>query len=285
MMYCSYGLGYRLTHNPKYKKILIQSARSLATRFNPIVGAIKAWDNTKWEYPVIIDGMMNLRLLFMATKLSGDSTFYHIAKQHALTTLKHQFRPDGGSYHVVNYDSTTGEVLWRGTRQGYADWSTWSRGESWGLYGFTMAYRYTQDKRFLQQAQKIAHFILTNKHLPEDYVPYWDYNSPKIPNALRDVSAAAIMGSAFIKLSHFVNPQDSTRYIKAAGKILNSLSKYPYRAKKVGSNHGFILREGVDNKPAHFEVSVPLNFSDYFYIQANLRYLKLLKSKSLENKS
>lgn len=175
----------------------------------------------------------------------------------------------------MDYDSTTGKVLWRGTVQGYSDSSTWARGESWGLYGFTMAYHYTKDPQFLKQAKKIAHYILTNKNLPDDDVPYWDYNAPNIPNALRDASAAAIMSSAFIELSHYVNSQDSIRYIKAAGTTLKSLSKSPYRAKKVGNNHGFILREGVDNKPANFEVSVPLNFSDYYYIQANLRYLKL----------
>jgi rhamnogalacturonyl hydrolase YesR len=280
MMYCSYGNGWRLTHNKKYKKILIQSARSLATRFNPKVGAIKSWNSyKKWKYPVIIDNMINLKLLFMATKLSGDSTFYHIAKQHALTTLKHQFRPDGSSYHVVSYDSTNGKVLWRGTAQGYSDSSTWARGESWGLYGFTMAYRFTKDQKFLQQAKKIAHYILTNKNLPDDDVPYWDYNAPDIPNAPRDVSAAAIMSSGFIKLSHYVDPKDSATYIYAAGTILNSLSNSPYRAQKVGDNHGFILRKSVGSKPANVEVSVPLVYSDYYYIQANLRYLRLMKEK------
>lgn len=278
MMYCSYGNGYRLTHNKKYKKILIQSARSLATRYDPDVGAIKSWDWTDWEYPVIIDNMINLKLLFMATELSGDSTFYRIAKQHALTTLKHQFRPDGGSYHVVSYDSTTGEVLWRGTYQGYADSSTWARGESWGLYGFTMAYHYTNDPKFLKQAQKIAHYILTNKNLPKDDIPFWDYNAPNIPNALRDASAAAIMSSGFIKLSYYVNPQDSVRYIKAARTILHNLSHWPYHAKKIGSNHGFILRESVGSKPNHSEVSVPINYADYYYIQANLRYKQLVNS-------
>ncbi len=280
MMGSSYGIGYRLTGNKKYKKILIQSAKSLATRYDPDVGAIKSWSGDRWEYPVIIDNMMNLELLFFATKLSGDSTFYRIAKQHALTTLKHHFRPDGSSFHVVSYDSTSGEVLSRDTWQGYADSSSWGRGQSWGLYGFTMAYRYTRDERFLRQAQEIANFMLTSKHLPEDGVPYWDYDAPGIPDALRDVSAAAIMSSAFIKLSHYVAPRDSARYIKAAATILNSLSQPPYRAQKIGSNHGFILRESVGSKPHDSEVSVPLVYSDYYYIQANLRYLKLMQSRT-----
>jgi uncharacterized protein YyaL (SSP411 family) len=136
-----------------------------------------------------------------------------------------------------------------------------------------MAYRYTKDPRFLKQAQKIAHYILANKNLPEDDIPYWDYNAPNIPHAPRDASSAAIMCSALIKLSGYVDQQDSARYIKAAATILNSLSRPPYRAKKVGANHGFILRQSVDNKPANVEVSVPEVYTDYYYIQANLCYL------------
>lgn len=280
MMGSSYGNGHRLSHSKKYKSILLQSARSLASQFDPDVRAIKSWSWTDWEYPVIIDNMINLQLLFYATKISGDSTFYHIAKQHALTTLKHHFRPDGSTYHVVSYDSTSGEVLWRGTWQGYADSSTWARGESWALYGFTMAYRYTHDKRFLRQAQEVAHFILNSKHLPDNGIPYWDYDAPDIPNAPRDASAAAIMSSAFIELSHYVEPQDSARYIKMAATILHSLSQSPYRAKKVGGNHGFILRKSVGSMPHHTEVSAPLVYTDYYYIQANLRYLNLIQAKT-----
>lgn len=280
MMYCSYGNGYRLTKSKEYKQVLIRSARSLASRFDPDVGAIKSWDHTQWEYPVIIDNMMNLELLFWTSAATGDSTYYRIAKQHALTTLKNHFRADGSSYHVINYDPDTGKVLWNGTAQGYADSSTWARGESWGLYGFTMTYRFTKDRRFLDQAQKIAHFILTNDHLPSDYIPYWDYDAPDIPQAPRDVSAAAIMSSAFIDLSRYVDKKDSTKYIHAAGKILKSLSAPPYRAEKVGGNHGFILRQNVGSKPANSEVSVPLVYADYYFVEANSRYLDMLKDRT-----
>jgi len=281
MMNCSYGNGYRLTDNPDYKNVLLQSAKSLASRFNPKVGVIKSWDWTDWKYPVIIDNMMNLELLFKATEISGDSTFYHVAKTHALTTMKNHFRPDGGSFHVVNYDPETGDVIWRRTRQGYADSSTWARGEAWGLYGFTMAYRYTKDQRFLKQAQKIAHFILTNPHLPDDYIPYWDYNDPAIPDAPRDASAAAIMSSAFLELSTYVGEQDKLTFQKASAKILNNLSSPTYRAKKVGANNGFILNKSVGSKPEHSEVSVPLVYADYYYVEANTRYLNLKNGNSI----
>ncbi len=277
MMYPSFGHGYLYTNNEHYKQVVIQSAKSLITRFNPKVGEIKSWDNTKWKYPVIIDNMMNLELLFRATEYSGDSTFYHVAVTHALHAMKSHVRPNGSTFHVVDFDPETGKVVWKGTAQGYADNSTWARGESWALYGFTMAYRYTKDKRFLETAQKVAHFILTNKNLPKDGVPYWDYNAPNIPDAPRDASAGAIMSSALIELSGYVPSAEAKQYLQMAKKIIHSLSSPKYRAPKVGSNAGFILKKSVGSKPANSEVSVPLVYADYYYIEANLRYLELMK--------
>ncbi len=279
MMNCSYGNGLLLTQNKEYKDILLQSARSLASRFNPVVGAIKSWDNPKWKYPVIMDNMMNLELLFRATQLSGDSTFYKIAVTHATTTMRTHVRPNGSTYHLVNFDPKTGKVIWKGTVQGYANNSTWARGEAWALYGFTMVYRFTKQEKFLKEAEKIAHFILTNKNLPADFVPYWDYNAPDIPNAPRDASAAAIMSSAFIELSGYVHGNLHNEYLSAAKHMIHSLSSSKYRAKSVGSNHGFILKRGVGNKPANSEVTVPLVYADYYYIEANLRYLNMMKHK------
>lgn len=277
MMYPSFGHGYLFTNNDHDKQVVIQSARSLITRFNPKVGEIKSWDNTKWEYPVIIDNMMNLELLFRATQFSGDSTFYHVAVTHALNTIKSHIRPNSSTFHVVDFDTTTGKITWRGTAQGYADNSTWARGESWALYGFTMAYRYTKNRKFLDVAQNVAHYILTNKNLPADDIPYWDYNAPDIPNAPRDASAAAIMSSAFIELSRYVSREESEKYLQTAKRIIHSLSTPKYRAENVGSNGGFILKKSVGNKPANSEISVPLVYADYYYIEANLRYLDLTK--------
>lgn len=277
MINCSYGNGLKFTGNKNYKKVVIQAAKSLITRFNPKVGAIKSWDHTRWEYPVIIDNMMNLELLFHATQLTGDSTYYHIAKTHALTAMRAIVRPNGSTYHVVSFDTTTGKVIWKGTAQGYSNNSTWARGEAWALYGFTMAYRYTKDIRFLNTAKKVAHFILTNKNLPKDYVPYWDYNAPDIPNAPRDASAAAIMSSAFIELSGYVNTNLKNEYLNASRRMLHSLSSPAFRASRVGSNNGFILKRCVGNKPAGDEITVPEVYADYYYIEANLRYLSLKK--------
>ncbi|MCG6915606.1 glycoside hydrolase family 88 protein [bacterium BMS3Abin03] len=273
MLYCSFGNGYRLTGNSHYKDILIQSAKTLITRFNPKVGCIKSWEsNDRWDYPVIIDNMMNLELLFWATKETGDSTFYNIAVTHANTTIKNHFRKDYSTWHVLSYDTATGQVLKRNTAQGYEDESCWARGESWALYGFTMCYRETKDGRYLKQAKGIAKYILTSKNLPEDMIPYWDYNASNIPNEVRDASAAAIMASALYELSTFVNNPE-LNYKESADRILKSLSSPKYLNETGNSN--FILMHATGSKPADSEVDVPLIYADYYFIEANLRKLNI----------
>jgi hypothetical protein len=274
MMYCSFGNARRASGTKEYDEILLNSARSLSTRFHPRVGCIKSWDNNKWEYPVIIDNMMNLELLLWATHASGDSSFYKIAATHANTTMQHHFRPDYSSFHVVNYDTLTGAVISRVTAQGYSDSSAWARGQSWGLYGYTMMYRGTHDPRYLEQAEHIAHFILTNPNLPADKIPVWDYNAPEGQRALRDASAGAIMASALIELSRYASPDKGRQYLDAAEKIIVSLSSANYHAI-VGSNGGFILKHSVGSLPAKSEVDVPLTYADYYFVEAMLRYKAL----------
>ena len=206
----SYGKGFRITGNEAYKKVLIEASNSLIQRFNPIVGCIKSWDTERgwqskrgWQYPVIIDNMMNLEMLFEASLITGDNHYYDIAVTHANTTIENHFRDDFSSYHVIDYDPETGEVRNKHTAQGYAHQSAWSRGQGWGIYGYTLCYRYTKDNRYLDIAEKIANYILTHKNLPEDKVPYWDFNAPLIPNEFRDVSAATIIASALIELDAY----------------------------------------------------------------------------------
>jgi hypothetical protein len=276
MMYCSFGTANRVASKPEYKDILLTSARSLATRFNPKVGCIKSWDSKPSDYLVIIDNMMNLELLFWATKVSGDSSFYKIAVTHANTTMKNHFRPDFSSYHVVNYNPETGDVQQKRTAQGTADESAWARGQTWGLYGFTVMYRETKDKKYLEQAKHIASFILNHPNLPTDKIPYWDFNAPGIPNALRDASAAAVMASALIELSDYVDVKTSKNYWNIAGTILRSLSNTTYKAG-AGTNGGFILQHCVGHMPNKTEVDVPLTYADYYFIEAMYRYKKRLK--------
>jgi unsaturated chondroitin disaccharide hydrolase len=270
LMYDSYGVALHVLGDTSYARILLNSAHSLSTRFNPKVGCIKSWDHGSWKYPVIIDNMMNLELLFWATAYSGDSSFYHIAVTHANTTLRNHFRPDYSSYHVVDYDTATGAVLSRKTAQGYADSSAWARGQAWGLYGYTMAYRYTKDRRYLEQAEHIAHFLLT--HLPPDGVPYWDFDHPRIPDTYRDASAGAVIASALIELSGYV-PRGQP-YVDEAAKILRTLSSPAFRAG-AGENGGYLLEHSVGNIPAHSEVDVALTYADYYFVEAMLRYRAL----------
>ena len=274
MMFCSFGNAERIVSRPEYKDILLTSARSLSTRFNPKVGCIKSWDSKPSDFLVIIDNMMNLELLFWATHVSGDSSFYKIAVTHANTTMKNHFRSDYSSYHVVNYDPETGAVKQKRTAQGAADESAWARGQAWGLYGYTVCYRETKDKKYLDQANHIAQFILHHPNLPADKIPYWDFNAPGIPNALRDASAAAIISSALIELSGYVNTQEKREYLSAAETILRALSANPYKAS-AGTNGGFILQHGVGHMPNKTEIDVPLTYADYYFVEAMKRYKEL----------
>jgi hypothetical protein len=272
MLYCSFGNALRITGRPEYKDVLLTGARSLSTRFNATVGCIRSWDSPPWHYPVIIDNMMNLELLFWATHMSGDSSFYHIAVTHANTTMRNHFHPDYSSFHVVDYDTATGAVIAKRTAQGYSDSSAWARGQSWGLYGYTTAYQWTHDQRYLEQARHIAHFILA--HLPADKIPYWDYNAPGIPNVLRDASAGAVLASALIHLCHDVPSGEARGYLDVAEQIIVNLSSNTYKAV-VGSNGGFILRHSVGNLPGRSEIDVPLTYADYYFVEAMLRYKAL----------
>jgi unsaturated chondroitin disaccharide hydrolase len=220
MMFCSFGNAERIAPKPEYKDILLQSARSLGTRFSPTVGCIKSWDSKPSEFLVIIDNMMNLELLFWATRVSGDSSFYKIAVTHADNTLKNHFRPDHSSYHVLNYDPKTGAVQQKRTAQGYSDESAWARGQAWGLYGYVVMYRETKNRKYLDKAEAIANFLLNHPNLPADKVPYWDFNAPNIPNALRDASAAAITSSALLELCRYANASSGKKYFDAAEAML-----------------------------------------------------------------
>ena len=269
-MMSSFGQGYRITKDSVYRNILIQSAKTLAKRFNEKVGALRSWDHNKdkWDYPVIIDNMMNLELLFWASKQTGDQQYYDIAVKHAETTLANHFRADNSSWHVVDYDTITGNVLKKTTHQGFSDSSAWARGQAWALYGYTMCYRETGIIRFLYQAEKIADFILNHPNLPTDKIPYWDFDAPASPKRPRDVSAAAITASALYELGQF-SPPKKDFYIQSAETILKNLTN-DY-ASKSGQNKGFLLGHSTGSFPQNIEVDVPIDYADYFYVEALIR--------------
>lgn len=280
MIYDSYGNGLRLKDIPGYKDVCITTAKSLSTRFRPGAGIIQSWNVDRgwqaergWTCPVIIDNMMNLELLFKATEFSGDSTYAKIAISHADKTMENHFRPDYSCYHVVDYDPETGEVLHRCTAQGYADESAWARGQSWALYGYTVAYRFTGDEKYLRHAENVAGFIFNDPNMPEDLVPYWDFDAPDIPDAYRDVSSAAINASALYELSCLTG---NASYKGKADRIIESLSTPAYRAAQ-GTNGGFILMHSVGSIPHGSSIDVPLNYADYYLLEA------LIRKRNMEN--
>ena len=276
MMFCSFGNANRIATKPAYKEILLTSAKSLATRFNPKVGCIKSWDSKPDDFLVIIDNMMNLELLFWATEVTGDSSYYKIAVTHANTTMKHHFRPDFSSYHVINYDANTGEVKQKKTAQGFANESAWARGQAWGLYGYTVMYRVTKNPIYLEQANKIANFYLNHPNLPADKIPFWDFNAPNQPEALRDASAASVVASALLELQGYVKAPLAKTYVASAEKMLWSLSNAPYKAA-YGKNGGFLIKHCVGHIPQNTEVDVPLTYADYYFLEAMKRYQELKK--------
>lgn len=270
MLFCSFGNGFRLTGDPHYREVLLQTARTLVGRFNPVVGCIRSWDFGKWKYPVIIDNMLNLELLMWAYEQTGEAQFRDVAVTHANTTLKNHFRADNSTYHVVDYDPQTGAVIGRGTHQGYADDSAWARGQSWALYGYTMMFRKTGNREYLDQARKIATYILNNPAMPEDRVPYWDYSLPYVTGEPRDASSAAIVASALYELDGYL-PEEG--YKEIADTMLDSLSRN-YTAAP-GTTYGFLLLHSTGHKSADSEIDVPINYADYYFVEALLRKLKV----------
>ncbi len=273
---CSFGNAFRLTKEETYKDVILTTAHTLSKRFNKNVGLIRSWDfgSDKWQYPVIIDNMMPIEILMQAFHLNGDSLYYHIAVSHSDNTLKDHFRPDFSSYHVVSYDTITGLPHVKMTHQGAFDESHWARGQAWGLYGYTMMYRETGYERYLNQAVNIANFLIHHPNMPQDMIPYWDLLSTDIPDTWRDASAAAIMASALIELSGFVDPQLKSNYLRVAETQLRTLSGPEYLAE-LGTNGFFILKRSVGNMPRGHEINVPLTYADYYFIEALIRFSRL----------
>ncbi len=290
MIYCSFGNGARLddAKRAEYEQVIVTAAFALISRWSPDTGVIRSWnsfrgmDDTRFEYPVIIDNMMNLEMLFAASRITGDDTYRRIAVSHADSTLKNHFRGDWSTYHVVGYDPETGAVVGKRTWQGYADNSTWARGQAWAIYGFTMAYRETGDRRYMDAAVAAAEWYL--ERLPEDMVPYWDFGAGKegftpgersyaneYPGTTdRDASAAAIVCSALFELSDLAERKDFR--VKAV-EMLKALGSPAYRAP-VGDNGGFMIMHCTGALPLRSEIDAPLVYADYYYLEALARYAK-----------
>lgn len=282
-IFCSYGNGYRLTGREDYKQIILNAADTLATLFNPKVGTILSWprevDNGRFApFNTIMDNMINLEMLYWAAKNGGDKRLYDIATKHAETTMKHHFREDGGCYHVALYNPETGDFIKGVTHQGYADSSLWARGQAWAIYGYTFVYRETQDKRFLRFAEKVTDLYLSR--LPNgEYVPYWDFDDPSIPNAPRDASAAAVVASALLELSQLEdNPIKAEEYKNAATNMLIELSSEKYQSRESKPS---LLLHSTGHWPNMSEIDASINYADYYYIEALTRYKKMINGQNV----
>lgn len=275
IMIGSFLKGYESTGNAHYKAILLEAADTLATLFNPRVGTLLSWPRNVEMFGghnTIIDNMINLELLLF----SGKKENIDIAKSHADTTMRYHFRPDATVNHVAVYDPETGNHLYNCTHQGFGDNTLWARGQAWAIYGYTMVYRYTHEKRYLDFACRTADVML--RQLPEDGVPWWDMGDPMIPSSYRDASAAAIIASGLVELSTYLTSPRSDHYLSAAHHILATLSSAAYQSRE--SKPSFLLHS-VGNMPAGTEVDASINYADYYYMEALLR-LKKLEDNSIK---
>ncbi|GGZ87823.1 glycoside hydrolase family 88 protein [Algibacter mikhailovii] len=273
-VFCSFGQGLSVNpNNQDYKDIIVKSAQTLSTRFDENIGSIRSWDHHAdiWQFPVIIDNMMNLELLFEATKISGDSLYHNIAVKHANTTMKNHFRTDDSTWHVLDYDTITGQVRARVTHQGFDDNSAWARGQGWAINGYTMAYRYTKDERFLNRAVATANFFINHKNLPKDGIPYWDFDNPDIPNVSRDASAAAIVASGLVELYGYTNNED---YLKYSKKVISTLKSQEYILPKE-VDIPFVLDHSFGDWSKRSEMDEPIVYGDYYFLETLLKLKKL----------
>jgi hypothetical protein len=272
MINTSFGNGYRVTGSSNYRSVLLQAADSLTNRYNSIVGCLA--DDLLLappQFQVIIDTMMNTELLYHGADINGDTNLSNEAISHAKHAMTNQIRADGSTFQLVLYSTVDGSLLYQGTRAGYSATSTWARGQAWAIYGFTMAYRETGYAPFLNAAEGLAGYYLAN--VPSDYVPYWAFDAPDIPNAPRDSSAAAITLSALVQLSQLATDmQDSAMLWNGAHNILESLGSTNYLAQ--GTTSSGILLHGTGEPPqfSDAEVNVSLVYGDYYFIEALQRY-------------
>jgi rhamnogalacturonyl hydrolase YesR len=277
IIHCSFGNGYRITKDPAYPEVIKTASNSLITRFNKKIGAIRSWDtgqwNKQWQYAVIIDNMMNLEMLLWGAKEFNEPKFYDVAVRHANTSMRDHYRSDFSSFHVVSYDTITGLPELKHTAQGFKHESAWARGQSWGLYGFVMMYRFTKDEKYLNHAKSIADFLINHPRMPEDKIPHWDYDAPNIPDTYRDASAGSIMCSALIELSGYVESELSKKYLEIAETQIRTL--YSNYRNAPGNNGNFILKHGVGHMPNNTEIDVPLTYADYYFVEALIRMRKI----------
>ncbi len=263
---------YKLNGDEDSKKAGIAAADHLATRYIDSAGIVQAWgslSNPEEQGRMIIDCLMNLPLLHWASEVTGDDRYSKIAKSHAEQALKYIVRDDGTTFHTYFFDVETGEAKFGRTAQGASDDSCWARGQAWGIYGFTLSYIYTGEKKYLEIAKTLANYFLNRS--PEDFVVYWDLIYTDADGEERDSSSSAITVCGLLELVKHLEDEEEIAYYKtAAYKILESLVEN-YSAPRNDPNSNALLLEGVYSKPGNFGVNEANLWGDYYYVEALTR--------------
>ena len=270
LFYPSFVLGYKITNDGHLRKTALEATDTLASLFNEEVGFVynDFTMNGKRVGRTIIDVMMELPLLWWAYHETGDEKYYNVAYAHTKRTIEEFIREDYSTVHVIDFDLETGEIIRKITVQGYSNESCWSRGQAWAIYGFTLAYKYTKDELFLKTAENLAAYFI--KHLPEDYVPYWDFDDPD--KKVKDSSTAAIASSGLLDLSDFSRKKE---FMDVAINILNSLCDN-YLS---GKDEDGILKHGCFHKPENMGVDESLIWGDYYFVEAMAKVFKAEESE------
>ena len=273
LLQTSFGRGAALTGSRADAAVTVRAAAALATRWVPQVGAIRSWDGPDGQVTVIVDNLVNLELLFSAARLAGRPEWHEMARRHALTSADQHVRPDGSTTHVVRFDEATGRPVWKGTVQGLADDSTWARGQSWAVHGFTTAYDATSDLRLLAAARRTADFAVA--HLPPDGVPYWDYDAAGTADSTRDTTAAAVLSAGLLDLARLdPDPARRTSYARSGLRVLRALAGPRYLAQGTGSPA--VLRHGHHDSTY---ADAGVTYGDHYFLQALLRAQLLPSSR------
>ncbi|WP_291526825.1 glycoside hydrolase family 88 protein [Bifidobacterium sp. UBA744] len=256
---------WRLTHNESSRVRGLHVATVLAGRFNPAGRFIRAWNELGREGWAIVDSMMNIPLLFWASEETGDPRFAEIARQHADTMLANVVRPDGSCNHIVCFDPLTGEFQEAPAGQGYAAGSSWSRGQSWGIFGFARAYRHTGDERYLDAAKRVAHYFCSQVALTGG-IALIDFRQPAEPK-LFDAIASCVAADGLIELAELVPEAERGFYRSWALLILHAVTE---KACDFDPGHDGVVQLCSD-KYHDGRIHVPIIYADYFLLESILR--------------
>lgn len=266
----SYILGAKLTGDDSFKAPALQASRSLIQRFNPRGQYIQAWRaldaSPEWRGRAIIDTLMNLYMLYWTSQETGDPIFAQVATAHANTALKRQVRPDWSTAHVMDFNPDSGEFLKQDTHQGLSPTSCWSRGQAWGVHGFAETYRWTKDETYLNASRNLAEYMLRRN--PANHVPFWDYDSPLIPNDVRDSSAGSILASGMLILATL--EQDPAKAQRWRSEAITMLEALWQQVSSRGTNEPSILIHATRSKPAGM-MDTGLIYGDYYFVEALTR--------------